>query len=64
VKHLEAGLIVGVAWVVILVLAVGIITVLNWLFGTALAVAILATTVIIIVGASFIDWYTERKKKP
>jgi len=64
VKHLEAGLVIGGVWAVIVVVACAILVVLNWLVGTALAVAILATTIIIILGASFIDWYTERKRKP
>ena len=61
-KHIEAGLIVGGAWAVIVILAAAIVLVLNQLVGTGFAVAIVATTIIVIVGASFIDWYTERKK--
>jgi Mg/Co/Ni transporter MgtE len=60
VKHLEAGLIVGGAWAVIVVVAVGLINILNWLVGTGFTVAIFATTVIVIGVASFIDWKTER----
>lgn len=61
-KHLEAGLIIGGAWAVIVILVSAIVMVLNTLVGTAFAMAIVATTIIVIAGASFIDWYTERRK--
>ena len=61
-RHLEAGLIVGAIWMVVILIAIGLIAFLGWLMGSAVAMAILATTIIIILGASFIDWYSERKK--
>jgi len=64
VRHLEAGLIVGAIWMVVILIAIGLIAFLGWLMGSAVAMAILATTIIIILGASFIDWYSERKRKP
>ena len=63
-RHLEAGLIVGAIWMVVILIAIGLIAFLGWLMGSAVAMAILATTIIIILGASFIDWYSERKRKP
>jgi fatty acid desaturase len=64
VRHLEAGLIVGAIWMVVILIAIGLIAFLGWLMGSVVAMAILATTIIIILGASFIDWYSERKRKP
>jgi len=61
-RHLEAGLVVGAIWMVVILIVIGLIAFLGWLMGSAVAMAILATTIIIILGASFIDWYSERKK--
>jgi len=62
VKHIQAGLIVGVIWFVVVAGAISLTALLSLLLGTAIAASVVAVTIIIIVGASFIDWYTERKR--
>lgn len=61
-RHLEVGIVIGLIWAGILIIAAGVMAVLNLFFGAGVAVAIVTTTVILIAGASFIDWYTERRK--
>jgi len=61
-KHIQAGLIVGGIWFVVVAAAVSLTAILSLMMGTAIAASIVAITIVIIVGASFIDWYTERKK--
>ena len=61
-KHIQAGLIVGVIWFVVVAGAISLTALLSLLLGTAIAASVVAVTIIIIVGASFIDWYTERKR--
>jgi hypothetical protein len=60
-RHLQAGLMIGGVWLVIVLIAISIVVLLSVFFGTALAVAILATTIVVIAGAAFIDWYSERR---
>jgi len=64
VKHIQAGLIVGAIWFVVVAAAVSLTAILSIMLGTAIAASVVAVTIIIIVGASFIDWYTERKRSP
>ena len=61
-KHIQAGLIVGVIWFVVVAGAISLTALLSLLLGTAIAASVVAVTIIVIVGASFIDWYTERKR--
>lgn len=61
-RHLEVGIVVGIIAAGCMIMAAGLMAVLNWIFGAGVAVAIVATTVILIVIASFIDWYSERRK--
>lgn len=60
-KHLEAGLVVGGLWAATVILASVIVLVLGQLVGTAFAVAIVATTIIVVAVATIVDWYTERR---
>jgi hypothetical protein len=61
VKHLEAGLLIGAAWALALVILIGLVAIFNTLIGTAFTVAIFATTIIVIGVAAFIDWKTEKR---
>ena len=62
-KHVQAGLIVGAIWFIVVAVAVSLTAVLSLMMGTAIAASVVVTTIMIIVGASFIDWYTERRKQ-
>jgi hypothetical protein len=61
-KHLEAGLVIGLLVAVALFLASLIWAVVTMFVGPMAAAAFCALVVIAIVVAALIDWYTEKEK--
>lgn len=60
-KHLEAGLMVGLMTTVGLLL-LGLIWVgFNWMMGPTIAVAMVTVVVVVTVIAVIVDWKTEKK---
>jgi hypothetical protein len=60
VRHLEAGLLIGAAWALVVTVTSVLALLVNMLIGTAFTVAIFATTIIVIGVAALIDWKTEK----
>jgi len=62
VNHIAAGLAIGGVWFLVVAGVVAFAAILNWLIGPTFTVAIFATTIVVIIGGTLIDWYTERRQ--
>ena len=62
-KHLQAGLVVGVIAAMVLFLGALVWGILSSIVGEGAAVVVFGVVVLTIVIASVIDWMTEKEKK-